>query len=145
MFHLIGNVRPGGDATPMNELPIEDCRVRIRAVAPSTVSAGSAFDAELTIENLGPRTLFTAPPYPVNIGYSWREHETGTPVGNLDARRMALPEPLEPHGNNRILLPLHSPEAPGTYSLTITLVQEWVRWFDGVDTANSERFTVCVT
>jgi hypothetical protein len=144
MFRLIGNVRPGGDATPMNEMPIDDCRIDIHATAPSVVAAGSAFNAELSIENLGASVLFTAPPYPVNIGYSWRDIETGEPVGNLDARRAALPEPIAPHRTTSVLLALRSPEAPGTYALTITLVQEWVRWFDGVDAINAERLTVRV-
>jgi hypothetical protein len=42
------------------------------------------------------------------------------------------------------ILRLKAPSIPGDYVLSVTLVQEFVRWFDDVDVSNAHRQIVRV-
>jgi acetolactate synthase-1/2/3 large subunit len=129
LFELAGQGAATLKMTPMPALARpRDFRVRIRVRAPRRVRAGEFFDAVVTIKNRSRRTLFTAAPFPVNIGIVFEQiGGTGQPE---EVRREPLPEPLLPGKTLRFTLSVQSPAAAAAYRVRFTLLQEWVRWFD---------------
>jgi hypothetical protein len=76
----------------------------------------------------------SAPPNPVNLSYRWLEGPPGAPLA--EGLRSPLPRPLPPGDAVECRYALEVPAVPGNYTIRVTLVQEHVRWFDEVDTAN---------
>jgi acetolactate synthase-1/2/3 large subunit len=129
LFQLAGQGQAALQLTPMRALDKpRDFRVRIRVRAPRRVRGGEYFDAYVTIKNRGPKALFTAAPFPVNIGIVFEE--IGGDIEASEVRREALPQPLLPGATLRFKLSIQSPAAPAAYRVRFTLLQEWVRWFD---------------
>jgi len=144
VYRQVGNIHPSQPMTPMTALEPAEARIRFDALAPAKIAAGARFSLDAAIVNEGPRTLFTAMPFPVLVGYRWLRETDGAEVEALDERRHALPEPIAPGATLRLTIPLTAPSAPGTYRLRMTLVQEWLRWFDADDPAMGvdQRLTV---
>lgn len=145
VFRQVGNVHPVQPMTPMRALEPAEARIRFDALAPREVLAGERFLVEASIVNEGPRTLFTAMPFPVFVGYRWLLEADGAEVEALDERRHALPQPILPGATLRLTIPLVAPSAPGAYRLRMTLVQEWLRWFDADDAAMGVDFGLLVS
>lgn len=77
------------------------------------------------VTNTGSARLVSAPPHPVHLAYRWR----GDAVTD-EGHRTVLPRPLEPGETQSLLLRLGGPPAPGTWTLSVGLVQEGVLWLD---------------
>jgi len=145
VFRQVGNIHPSQPMTPMTELARDDARIRFDAVAPSEIVAGERFSLEVSVRNEGSRTLFTAMPFPVLVGYRWLKADREGEVEALDERRFALPEPLAPGASCTFPMTVAAPSLAGTYRLRMTLVQEWIRWFDADDAAMRVELTLAVS
>jgi hypothetical protein len=115
-------------------LPPDACRVEVAAKLPAELPAGTIQRAVCTVTNKGSAILVSAPPNPVNVSYRWLDGPRGAPLA--EGLRSPLPRPLPPDDVVECRLALETPAVPGEYTLRITLVQEQVRWFDDVDSAN---------
>jgi Domain of unknown function (DUF4915) len=115
-------------------LPVEACRVEITAKLPDALPRGTIQRAECRVTNKGSAILISAPPNPVNVSYRWLEGPQGAPLA--EGLRSPLPRPLPPEGAAECRVALEVPAIPGDYTIRVTLVQEQVRWFDEVDSAN---------
>jgi hypothetical protein len=134
LFRLAGNIHPRAMLTPMDELAPEDCDVDLTVKLPHRAVAGSAIALHATVYNRGTETLLTALPKPVSFAWRWEriegEHRTIVAEG-----RAPLPSAIPPKGMAEARLLLDVPPAGGEYSLRLSLVQEWIRWFDDVTPA----------
>ena len=115
-------------------LPVEACRVEIEAKLAEAFPRGTIQRAECTVTNKGSAILVSAPPNPVNLSYRWLEGPSGAPLA--EGRRSPLPRPLPPEDAAKCRVAFEVPDLPGDYTIRFTLVQEQVRWFDEVDSAN---------
>ena len=115
-------------------LPVEACRVEIAARLPEALPRGTIQQAECTVTNRGSAIFVSAPPNPVNLSYRWLEGPADAPLP--EGLRSPLPRPLPPQESAACRFALEVPAVPGDYTIRITLVQEHVRWFDEVDSAN---------
>jgi hypothetical protein len=98
--------------------------------------------AECTVTNKGSAILVSAPPNPVNLSYRWLEGPPGALLA--EGLRSPLPRPLPPGGAAECRVALEVPAIPGDYTIRFTLVQEHVRWFDEVDSANGSTISLLV-
>lgn len=111
----------------------EDCRVQIEATVPDVLPARKQRLIECRIENLGAAVLLSTKPNPVHLAYRWRDPDGVVHEGD---DRGALGMPLRPAEIQLCRIAVEAPEAPGEYVLELTLIQEFVRWFDEVDEAS---------
>jgi hypothetical protein len=144
MFRRVGNIRPQGGFTPMDALPPDDCRCIVTAQAPSEVLTGAALTVEVAVTNCGPATLLTAPPRPIHLGYRWSGLDAWSAQPQVDYLRFRLPQALAPGGTLKWDISLTTPSTAGSYDLALSLVQEWVAWFDELDSANGCKVRVNV-
>jgi hypothetical protein len=135
IFRQVGNIHPSQPMTPMMALEPAEARIRFDAIAPVQIAMGEQFSLDVAVVNEGPRTLFSAMPYPVYVGYRWLRVADDAEIEALDERRCALPEPIASGATLRFSILLHAPSIAGAYRLRMTLVQEWIRWFDADDDA----------
>ncbi len=103
--------------------------VTVSAALPRLVSAGERFDLEVSYTNHGRWTLATVPPVPVMASSRWLR----AGAAQIDGPRCPLREPLWPRATVTQPVPLVAPDAPGTYELRLSLVQDGVMWFDDAD------------
>jgi hypothetical protein len=68
----------------------------------------------------------------------------GDAQSEIEERRSPLPEPVPPGATIRFTFPVTSPRLPGTYNIALSLVQEWVRWFDCDDATRGQILTLTV-
>jgi hypothetical protein len=100
--------------------------------APSEIARNSRFKVRVRLENRGPQTLGSFPPFPVYLCYRWLDAENGRVI-LAEGPRSELRPLLHPNEVNTYEVGVVSPEAPGSFLLRITLVQEWVAWFDSLE------------
>jgi hypothetical protein len=115
-------------------LPVEACRVEIAAKLPDVLARGTVQPVDCTVTNKGSAILVSAPPNPVNVSYRWLEGPPEAPLA--EGLRSPLPRPLPPETAAECRFALEVPAVPGNYTVRVALVQEQVRWFDEVDSAN---------
>jgi hypothetical protein len=108
--------------------------VEITGKLPEVLPRGTIQRAECVVTNKGSAILVSAPPNPVNVSYRWLEGPPRVPLA--EGLRSPLPRRLPPGAAAECRVPLEVPAIPGNYKILVTLVQEHVRWFDEVDSAN---------
>ncbi len=102
--------------------------VRLELVhMPDTVSRDSCFTARVRLMNNGPVELKSRPPYPVHLCY--HTYSEDRQLVSYDGRRSDIPN-LKPGSTYEVEMQLNAPATPGRFLFRITLVQEWVMWFD---------------
>jgi 2-polyprenyl-3-methyl-5-hydroxy-6-metoxy-1,4-benzoquinol methylase len=105
------------------------CQIR---QAPATAIASQRFIIQADLLNQSSIPLHSLGNYPIHWSYRWHDANTG--------------QTIVPHGDRSLLLPtavarpsertttydinITAPPRTGSYRLTLTLVQEYVRWFD---------------
>ncbi len=99
-----------------------------KTYVPRRISPGDAQLANVRIENRGVVPLFRAGAGRAMLAQRW-EHRDGSPAATLD-ERTPLPIDLHPAQSVTVAVRLAPPSRPGAYRLTLTLVQEQVRWLD---------------
>jgi hypothetical protein len=118
-------------AVPSPPLPPDACRARLAAVLPRAVRQRHQTIVACQVENTGSAVLASAPPNPVFVSYRWTDPHTDEPV--LDGIREALPRPLAPGASVGVPVRILAPWDTGTATLRLSLVQEWVAWWDDLD------------
>ena len=95
---------------------------------PSSVGAGAAFPAEVTLRNGGWRIWRSDDPAaPILVSYHWLNADGSTAVE--DGARTPLPRPVGPGETVTMSVTAHAPTTPGSYTLAIDCVEEGVTWF----------------
>jgi len=94
---------------------------------PSTVRAGTRFRARLRVTNNSQMDLKTSLPNPVHLSYHCYS-ETQQLV-TFDGLRTELPT-VRAGSVADVNVQLAAPSVAGRFLFRLTLVQEWVRWFD---------------
>jgi uncharacterized protein DUF4915 len=125
-------------------LPPEACRVSIDARVPTTMLTGATTRVPCTIENIGGAILGSAPPHPVQISYRWLDPRTRRPLEGIEGTRTRLPEALPPGMAVTRSVAVIAPPVSGDYLLRLTLVQEFVAWFDDIVESNADTHPVTV-
>ncbi|HEY0394145.1 MAG TPA: class I SAM-dependent methyltransferase [Candidatus Elarobacter sp.] len=109
-------------------LDVADDAIRIaNATAPGHVRPRDVFAAEVTLSNGTDAVLSSFMPYPVRFAYVWLD-EDGNIAGG-DQRRSSIAPVLLPHQERRYAVRVEGPERAGRFTLRLTVVQEFVRWF----------------
>ncbi len=119
-------------------LPPEACRITIEPKVPITLAIASVVDVECRLENRGGAFLVSAPPNPVRLSYKWLEPGSRLPIGvrGAEGLRTTLPRTLLPYDSITCTMQIATPPEKGEYLLRVTLVQEFVAWFDDLDDTN---------
>jgi hypothetical protein len=109
---------------------------------PRTMPVDSHVPVALTLHNLGTGILCSRPPNPVTFSYRWQsEDNSPAPEGSRTPLQRVVPPGFALNAN----IMLYAPDRPGRYQLRITLVQEWVTWFDDINPENGCSLEVIVT
>jgi hypothetical protein len=94
---------------------------------PLTASKGSTFSARVRLTNKSRVNLKSQVPNPVHLSYHCYS-EIGQTVA-FEGMRTRIPT-VRVGASEEIEMQLAVPSLPGRYLFRITLVQEWVAWFD---------------
>lgn len=121
----------------------EQCKVRIDAKFPANFVSGRPSLMECTIQNLSESFLCSEQPYPVHVAYRWKADGDASEFGDRGVR-IRLPHILSPGETVQLHIDVLAPDQEGVYELLITLVQEFVVWFDLVDPLNACQAKVAV-
>ena len=127
---------------PGYPLPAESCQARIAATLPGVLYCNSRVEVAATVENVGSCIWVSSPPNAVNLASRWYPQD-GTPSPDyIEGPRTRLPSAVPPGYSADCRIDIVPPAVPGTYLLRITLVQEWILWFDDVDPRNAYSIVV---
>lgn len=107
----------------------------------TTMASAEVRHVRTVVKNLGSVPLASVQPHPVNLGYRWIDDRGEA----IDGERIVLGKALYPGHSAPYGIDLTAPDVPGTYLLSISLVQEGNFWLDDVDNDNGVRLTVEVT
>jgi len=117
-------------------LPVVARRADISAALPQTLTVDTRVEIECSIRNLGSAILVSAPPNPVQIAYRWLDPDAGRTIMSAEPLRSRLPRALTPGDSVVCRMRVQTPPVSGVFLLRLTLVQEYVAWFDETDGAN---------
>lgn len=128
----------------MASVPVDQARALcLRVVSiPSSCPSWSVLEADVEIFNGGLGIWSSAPPNPLFLSYHWLTDQGEVCV--LDGWRSEIRPPLQRLSAERCRMHILAPAAPGLYTLRITLVHEYVRWFDDPPLACAEDIQVTV-
>jgi acetolactate synthase-1/2/3 large subunit len=143
MFRSIG-VSPLRLWAITDPLPADACLVDIAADQPGAFTSGHEAEVNCTITNRGPAILASVPPHPIHISYRWLDSAGEVLPDQLESRRSRLPRPIPPGETAKGVVVIDVTPPPGEYRLRVTLVQEFVAWFDELDAANAITFPVTI-
>jgi hypothetical protein len=133
-IHRLRQIRGLEPAEPMEMLPAEINEsafcIEIVAQLPQVAFAGEVLEFEVRIENKTAFKLTSNGPFPMHFGYHWL-HADGS-MAVLSGQRTQLIPPLPPHSSLHYVVRVTLPDEPGSYQLQPALVQELIRWFDGL-------------
>lgn len=96
--------------------------------APETVHCGSVFDVRLDVENHLGQPVNCYPPHPVHLSYHWLDAAGGRMVDFEGLRSKFVS--VQPGETCACLMKVRAPSIPGEFRLSVTLVQEGIRWLD---------------
>jgi len=117
---------------PLRMLPVPADRAGALRLAtlsvPSACPCGKVIEAIVEVLNGGPELWSSAPPNPLFLSYHWLADNRDLCI--FDGWRSEIRPPLKGFSAERFRMHVVAPAAPGVYTLRITLVQEWVCWFD---------------
>jgi hypothetical protein len=120
----------GGGSSAPAPLADADCDVRLTVGGvPAAVPAGQFLSLPFTMENRGGARLSSTGAQPVLAGARWFAADGAQLPAEARAR---LPRTVVPGGTASGVLRVQAPRATGRYRLSVSVLQEHVRWFDGV-------------
>ena len=125
----------------MGALPPAELQARVVADVPGRVGAARTMRLTCSVTNHGSRTFRSSAPHPVRLAARWHD-AAGNEVRTIDRGELAAA--LRPGAHQELDLFTPTPDEPGTYTLTVGLVQELVAWFDDVDPASATTARVQV-
>jgi hypothetical protein len=127
---------------PSAPLSSRDVRTTVTASVPPTMLARRMVTIRVHTRNDGPVRLASTAPRPVHLSYRWfREGEV---VDEDESLRTQLTGGLGSGSTTTLDARVLTPWAPGRYELRVSLVQEFVAWFDELDPEYGARFDVDV-
>ena len=114
----------------MHPIDFEEAKaLRLRTVStPAHCACRDVIEAIVEISNNGRHVWSSGAPNPLVISYHWLNETGETAV--FEGWRSEIQPILQPFSTERFRTQIVAPETPGIYTLRITLVQEFVRWFD---------------
>jgi Domain of unknown function (DUF4915) len=118
----------------------EATATRILCEPPSSMRTGESRLLRAIVHNVGTSALASVLPYPIYLSYRWID-DAGL---QIDGARIVLAQALLPGGSASYEIDLVSPDLPGTYDLSISLVQEEIIWLEDLVPTNGLRFRVLV-
>jgi SAM-dependent methyltransferase len=122
--------RPVEAADRRAELALEQPVGPLRSGVPTTV--------DVTVINRSRRTWVQSEPHALNVGAHWSAADGAPPAS--DGGRVRLPGRLGPGSATEVRLSV-TPPGPGTYRLSVDVVQEGVAWFGGNAPRRGRRAT----
>jgi acetolactate synthase-1/2/3 large subunit len=140
MLQRIGS-QPGHNGVLMEALPREGLQSQLKADVPAQLLAGDRTQIPVTIRNTGTGIWHSRDPHPVNLSCRWFPLNGSS---NFRGQSTNLPRPVHPDEELSCNLTVVVPKEEGEYDLAISLVQEFVAWFDDVDPANGLKTRVRV-
>jgi hypothetical protein len=133
---------PRWGASDMPVLKVSDphlVNLSIKSALPQ-VEPGQPIACTVAIENRSSWNLRTLGQNPVHISYHWLD-SSGAYVVFEGIRSRFIPE--LPSGRQRTYaIDVIAPDLPGRYTLQVTLVQEYVAWFENLDPRNAAQCIV---
>ena len=120
-----------------------DSRCTLSAPLPAECTVGELLQIPVSVTNLGSAYFSSAPPFPTSVSYRWLDAR-GHPIIQGREMRSPLPASIPPGRTGNATCRVGVPRTDGAVTLTITLVQDGVRWFDelGADNSISGRVVV---
>jgi hypothetical protein len=104
---------------------------------------GTTAAVRVEVENGGAEKIGSFPPFPVQLSYRWLTDED-VEVSGPEALRTPLTPALGPNDRGSYAMTIAAPDQPGRYRLRVTLVQEFVRWLDGLPSPLSAEATLVI-
>jgi hypothetical protein len=138
----LGQYRQPHRMYPLSDAACAQLRLRIEN-CPESVVCGRTAAIRVELENGSSWEIGSFPPFPVQLSYRWFTDEDNG-VAGPEALRTALGPALRPHQRASYTMAIAAPDEPGHYRLRVTLVQELVRWFDGLPSPVSAEATLVV-
>ena len=135
MFRALG-MEPKRMWAVSERLSPGQCKVQIDTSIPATLVAGTTALVKCTVQNLSDAFLCSELPWPVNISYRWRGIDESNCEVRQEGARIRLPRMLSPGDCLHLNLDITAPDVPGEYEVVVTMVQEFVAWFDDIDPSN---------
>lgn len=128
--HLIDleQVKASLQMNPLPSLSVNNIRLLVTN-HPVSVTKNSEFNMEVKITNDSNFVIHSYSPNPVHIAYHWMDEKAARSIIYNGERSKILP-PLHPTLKGVYQAKIKSPDEKGTYVLRVTLVQEFVQWFD---------------
>lgn len=113
--------------------------------APAALEAGEAALARVRLRNgLADRAIGSWRPHPLQWGVRWRPiGASGFMAG--EHPRTPIRYGVAPQAEESFAVRVIAPNAPGSYILRLTLVQEWLQWLDEAETPIYHDIAVRVT
>jgi glycosyltransferase involved in cell wall biosynthesis len=95
---------------------------------PPTLSRSALWSGSVRVASQSSRDLYSGPPAPFYISYRWRDEQGGVVVA--DGRRSLIHPVLVPGEEVEYPVQVEAPDRTGTFTLSLSLLQEGVLWFD---------------
>jgi GT2 family glycosyltransferase len=97
---------------------------------PARLAASQVWEGALTLSSASTstRAIYSGPPAPFYLTYRWHDARGTLVVG--DGLRSVIHPVLEPGQTGQYSVAIQAPGTAGTFTLSLCLLQEGVRWFD---------------
>jgi hypothetical protein len=128
---------------PLDASEISKLHIKIKKIK-EIISSGRFVMATILLENNSNTTISSHPPNPVNTSYHWIEAKTGNLVAG-ESLRSKIEPPLNPGSTGNYIVSVVAPNRKGDYILRLTLVQEDIAWYDGLEQPVYEDILIRVT
>ena len=96
--------------------------------APISAGAGSRFTVKVSLSNHTNHQFSSLMPKPIYFAYHWLDAATGCEA--IEGGRTPLPASVRPGDTVSAEMGIDAPAQQGNYRLRVTLVQEWVAWWN---------------
>jgi UDP-3-O-[3-hydroxymyristoyl] glucosamine N-acyltransferase len=106
-----------------------------------SVGTGAIINVLTQIENASNETLASTEPYPVQLAYHWIDPVSQEFVVQ-GGHRTPLTREVLPHNLHCQPVMVEAPQRAGRYLLRLTMVQEFVCWFETVDPATASDLQI---
>jgi hypothetical protein len=131
-----GAVTVSQDSTAMESLvlhrseqPLSHFEASIEcAMPPEVLCVGETIRLSVTLRNTSRQTWPISARFPVCVAYHWID-ESGE-IAIFEGLRTAIPRPVDPGETLWMGAAVAAPPSAGNFTLALTLVQEYVAWFD---------------
>jgi hypothetical protein len=133
----------GAAVVTMRPLEHASMRAMLQIEIPASLRCGEIVAIPCRVTNRGDAIYASLPPHPVQLCYRWFGPD-GAPVGAGEWIHTPLPQPLVPGVAQTVTMVLAAPPRAGAYSISVTLLQEGIAWFDEVDAPSALRAEVAV-